>query len=84
MQRWWNDAAGWLLLRWAAVLHRTVSGRTARERNVARRDAAIRGARQRGVPVEQLAASLGLSEGWVRQVLAGKKLAEPPAVEEAA
>ena len=84
MARRWDDAVGRLLLRWAVVLHRTVAGRTARERQVARRDAAIRGARQRGVPVEELAASLGLSEGWVRQVLAGKRAAEPAAVEEAA
>jgi transcriptional regulator with XRE-family HTH domain len=36
------------------------------------------------VTVEELAARLGLTTSWIRQVLAGKKVAEPPAVEEAA
>lgn len=84
MKRTFDDTAGRLLLRWAVLLHRTVAGRTARERQVARRDAAIRGAYRRGVPVEELAARLGLSAGWVRQVLNGRRPAEPPEVEEAA
>lgn len=84
MGRWWNDTAGRLLLELAAVLHRTVASRVARERWRARRDRAIRAARRRGVPVEELAARLGLTTSWIRQVLAGKKPAEPPAVEEAA
>lgn len=84
MKRWWDDTAGRLLLRLAAVLHRTVAGRVARERWRARRDRAIRAARRRGVTIEELAAGLGLSSGWIRQVLAGKKPPEPPAVEEAA
>jgi transcriptional regulator with XRE-family HTH domain len=49
-----------------------------------RRDRAIRAARRKGVPIEELAAGLGLSQGWIRQVLAGKKVAEPAAVEEPA
>jgi transcriptional regulator with XRE-family HTH domain len=49
-----------------------------------RRDRAIRAARRRGVTVEELAARLGLTTSWIRQVLAGKKAPEPPAVEEAA
>jgi transcriptional regulator with XRE-family HTH domain len=53
----------------------------ARVRWQRRRNAVLRAAYRRGVPVEQLAARLGLSPGWVRQVLAGKK---PPVVEEAA
>jgi transposase-like protein len=68
----------------AVVLHRTVAGRVARERMQGRRDRAIRAARRRGVTVEELAARLGLTTSWIRQVLAGKKVAEPPAVEEAA
>ncbi|MGW2721393.1 hypothetical protein [Streptomyces sp. NPDC001492] len=76
-----DDAAGRLLLRWAVFLHRTVAGRSARERQVARRDAAIRAAYRRGVPVEQLAAQMRLTPSWIRQVLNGKR---PPEVEEAA
>jgi transcriptional regulator with XRE-family HTH domain len=68
----------------AVVLHRTVAGRVARERMQRRRDRAIRAARRKGVPIEELAAGLGLSQGWIRQVLAGKKVAEPAAVEEPA
>lgn len=81
MARRWNDAAGWLLLRLAVLLHRTVAGTAARERHQQRRNAALRGASRRGVTVPELAARLGLSEGWVRQVLNGKR---PPEVEEAA
>jgi hypothetical protein len=80
MARWWNDTTGRLLLRWAMVLHRTVAGRTARERQIGRRDAAIRGAHQRGIPVDVLAARMRLTPSWIRQVLAGRK----PAIEEAA
>lgn len=80
----WDDAVGRLLLHTAVVLHRTVAGRVARERWRARRDWAIRAARRRGVPIEELAARMGLSAGWIRQVLAGGRPAEPPAVEEAA
>lgn len=84
MKRWWNDTAGRLLLRLAAVLHRTVASDKANTRWLSRRDRAIRAARHRGVPIEELAARLGLTTSWIRQVLAGKKPAEPPAVEEAA
>ncbi|MFF4489457.1 hypothetical protein ACFY0F_23660 [Streptomyces sp. NPDC001544] len=84
MRRWWNDTAGRLLLHAAVVLHRTVAGRAARERMQARRNGMLRAANRRGVPVEELAARMGLSAGWIRQVLAGRKPAEPPAVEEAA
>jgi hypothetical protein len=73
-----------MLLRWAVLLHRTVAGRTARERQIARRDAAIRGAHDRGIPVDVLAARMRLTPSWIRQVLSGKKAAEPPAVQEAA
>ncbi|MFI6491250.1 hypothetical protein [Streptomyces sp. NPDC050564] len=76
-----DDLAGRLLLRFAVVLHHTVAGRVARERQIARRDAAIRGAHRRGVPVETLAARMRLTPSWIRQVLNGKKPAE---VEEAA
>lgn len=84
MKRWWNDTAGRLLLRLAAVLHRSVASDKANSRWLSRRDRAIRAARRRGVPIEELAARLGLTTSWIRQVLAGKKVAEPPAVEEAA
>jgi len=81
VRRRWNDMAGWLQLRLAVALERTVAGEGAAERLKARRNAALRGAYRRGVSVEVLAARLGLSEGWVRQVLNGKR---PPEVEEAA
>ena len=84
MRRWWDDVTAWLLLRLAVVLHRWVAGRVARERWRARRDRAIRAARRRGVPIEELAAGLDLSPGWIRQVLAGKRPPEQPAAEEAA
>jgi Mor family transcriptional regulator len=76
--------AGRLLLHVAVVLHRSVAGRVARERWRARRDRALRAAYRRGVPVEELATRLRLSPGWIRQVLSGRRPAEPPAVEEAA
>ncbi|PWI09764.1 hypothetical protein DIZ27_14610 [Streptomyces sp. NWU339] len=75
---------GWVLLRLAVVLHRTVAGRTAAERLQGRRNAALRAAHHRGVSVPELAAGLGLTEGWVRQVLNGRKPPETAAVEDAA
>lgn len=81
MARRFNDAIGWLLLRLAAVLHRTVASEDSNARWIARRNSAVRAAYRRGMPVPEMAARLGLSQGWVRQVLAGKR---PPAVEEAA
>lgn len=76
-----DDVAGWLLLRAAVVLHRTVAGKTARGRWQARRNAALLAAHRRGIPVDALAARMGLTPSWIRQVLAGRK---PPEVEEAA
>ena len=84
MTRRWDDGVGWLQLHVAVFLHRTVAGRDARERLQARRDRAVRAAHRRGVPVDELAARMRLTPGWIRQVLNGKKPAEPPAVEEAA
>lgn len=81
MQRRWNDTVGRLLLRLAVVLERTVAGDKASNRWLNRRNNALRSAYRRGVSVEVLAARLGLSAGWVRQVLAGKRA---PEVEEAA
>lgn len=81
MARRLDDVVGRLLLQAAVVLHRTVAGRAATERLQQRRNAALRAAHRRGIPVEELAARMRLSPGWVRQVLAGRK---PPAVEEAA
>ena len=75
---------GRLLLRLAVVLHRTVASKAAGERLQARRNSALRAAHRRGVPVGELAARMRLTPGWVRQVLNGRKLAEPPAVEDAA
>lgn len=83
MARRWDDALGWLQLRLAVVLHRTVAGRDARERLQARRDRALREAHRRGVPVDELAVRMRLTPGWIRQVLNGRKPAEPPAVEAA-
>jgi ribosome-binding protein aMBF1 (putative translation factor) len=76
--------SGRLLLRLAAVLHRSAASEEANGRWLVRRDRAIRAARRRGVTIEELAAEVGLSAGWIRQVLAGKKAPEPPTVEEAA
>ncbi|MFI9598890.1 hypothetical protein ACIHCX_03245 [Streptomyces sp. NPDC052043] len=76
-----DDVIGRLLLQAAVLLHRTVAGRAATERLQQRRNAALRAAYRHGIPVEELAARMRLSPGWVRQVLAGKR---PPAVEEAA
>jgi len=81
MRGWLDDVTGRVLLRLAVVLHRTVAGRRAVERRQQQRNAALRGAYKRGVAVPELAVRLGLSEGWVRQVLNGRK---PPEVEEAA
>lgn len=75
-----DDAVGRLLLRLAVMLERTLAGEAASDRLKQRRNAALRGAHRRGAPVEVLASRLGLSEGWVRQVLNGKR----PPVEEAA
>lgn len=80
MRRRWDDAAGWLL-RLAVLLHHSVASTAARERLQQRRNAALRAANRRGVQVPELAGRLGLSEGWVRQVLNGRR---PPEVEEAA
>ncbi|MGW3196287.1 hypothetical protein ACWDBD_17210 [Streptomyces sp. NPDC001118] len=84
VRRWWDDTTGRLLLRLAAVLHRAVASDKANSRWLSRRDRVIRAARRKGVSVDELAVGLGLTTSWIRQVLAGKKAAEPPAVEEAA
>jgi hypothetical protein len=81
MGRGWNDAAGRLLLGLAAMLERAIASKTAVAQWKLRRNQVVRAAHRRGVPVEVLAERLGLSQGWVRQVLAGRK---PPVVEEAA
>ncbi|GAP46911.1 hypothetical protein [Streptomyces azureus] len=81
MARRFDDTAGRLLLALAVFLHRTVAGGPARERWQLRRNEALRAANRHGVPVAELAARLGLSEGWVRQVLNGKRT---PVIEEAA
>lgn len=83
MRRRLNDVIGWLLLRTAVVLHRTVAGRRAVERLQQQRNAALRGAHRRGVTVPELAAGMRLSPGWIRQVLNGRKPPEP-VVDEAA
>jgi len=70
-----DEWTGRLLLALAVALERTVAGEEAAERLKARRNAALRGAHKRGVSVEELAARLSLSEGWVRQVLNGRKTA---------
>ncbi|MFD5160605.1 hypothetical protein ACFWMJ_21440 [Streptomyces hawaiiensis] len=84
MQRRFDDVAGRALLQLAVALHRSVAGQVARERWQQRRNTVLRAAAGRGVPVWELAARLGLSQGWVRQVLNVRKPAEPPVIEEAA
>jgi Mor family transcriptional regulator len=66
-----QGAAGRLLVELAVLLERTVAGEVANERLKRRRNAALRAAYRRGVPVETLAARLGLSEAWVRRVVNG-------------
>ncbi|MFE6281414.1 hypothetical protein [Streptomyces sp. NPDC057877] len=82
MTHGWDDMTGRLLLRTAVILHRTLASRAAVERIQARRNAALRAAHRHGVPVPELAAGLGLTEGWVRRVLNERR--PPPEVEEAA
>ena len=76
-----DDAIGQVLLRLAVLLERKVAGEDAADRWLARRNAAIRGAYRRGVPIEELAARLGLTQSWIRQKIAdGKQSAvEEPA-----
>lgn len=81
MRRGLNDAAGWLLLRVAVVLHRAAASREATRRLRQRRNEALRRAHRRGVPVEVLAARLGLTQSWVRYVIRDP---EKAAVDEAA
>jgi hypothetical protein len=76
-----DDALGWLLLRAAVLLHRRVASREATRRLRQRRNEALRRANRRGVPVEVLAAEMGLTPSWVRYVIRDP---EKAAVEEAA
>lgn len=80
MRRRWNDWAGRLLLIVAVGLER-VAGREATRRARLRRNEALRAAHRRGVPVEVLAARLGLTQSWVRYVI---KNPEKAALAEAA
>jgi hypothetical protein len=81
MRGWLNDWAGRLQLRLAVWLHRSTASREATRRMRQRRNEALRRAHQRGVPVEVLAARLGLTASWVRYVIRDPKKA---ALEEAA
>jgi len=76
-----DDVLGWLLLRAAVVLHRVAASREATRRLRQRRNEALRRAHRRGVPVEVLAARLGLTASWVRYVIRDP---EKAAAEEAA
>ncbi|MFF9813409.1 hypothetical protein [Streptomyces sp. NPDC014006] len=80
MRRWWNDTAGRLSVA-LAVLFERLAGREATRRVRLRRNEALRRAHQRGVPVEVLAARLGLTPAWVRSVIRNP---EKAALEEAA
>lgn len=71
-----NHVTGWLLVIVAAALHHAVASRAAWERWQQWRNAALRAANRRHVPVPELAARLGLSAGWVRLVLNGRKPTE--------
>jgi hypothetical protein len=76
-----NDATGRLLLSLAVFLERATASRQAVARWKLRRNAVVRAAHQRGVPVEVLAARLGLTPSWIRYVIRDP---EKAAVEEAA
>ncbi|MFI9343585.1 hypothetical protein ACIG0D_20295 [Streptomyces sp. NPDC052773] len=80
MGRGGRGAAGRLLLEAAVVMERTVAGRRAAARWHRRRNAVLRTAGRLGVPVEMLAARLGLSERRVRKALHERR---PPAPEKA-
>lgn len=75
MGRGVQGAAGRVLLEAAVVLERTVASKRAVARWQGRRNAALRAAGRLGVPVETLAARLGLSERWVRKVVHAQKAA---------
>ncbi|MEU0847699.1 hypothetical protein ABZ387_06990 [Streptomyces flaveolus] len=81
MRRQLNDVAGRLLLGLAVFLERSTASRRAVARWKLRRNAAVRAAHDRGVPVEVLAARLGLTQSWIRYVIRDPKKA---ALEEAA
>ncbi|MFJ3984384.1 hypothetical protein [Streptomyces fungicidicus] len=76
-----DDVLGRVLLRVAVLLHRAAASREATRRLRQRRNEALRRAHRRGVPVEVLAARLGLTQSWVRYVIRDP---EKAAVEEAA
>ncbi|MCI3155511.1 hypothetical protein ELQ39_27960 [Streptomyces sp. GB4-14] len=73
--------AGRLLLALAGVLHRGVASKQAVKSWKLRRNEVLRAAHRRGVPVEVLAARLGLTQSWVRYVIRNPRKA---ALEEAA
>jgi hypothetical protein len=75
MGRGVQGAAGRALLEAAVVLERAVASKRAVARWQGRRNAALRAAGRLGVPVETLAARLGLSERWVRKVVHARKAA---------
>jgi hypothetical protein len=81
MGRGWNDATGRLLLGLAAVLERVIASKTAVAQWKLRRNQVVRAAHRRGVPVEVLAARLGLTPSWIRSVIRDPRKA---ALEEAA
>ncbi|MFE2832224.1 hypothetical protein ACFXI6_14420 [Streptomyces mirabilis] len=81
MRRRFDELAGQVLLRLAMLLELKVAGEDAADRWLTRRNAAIRGANRRGIPVEVLAARLGLTPSWIRQKIADGK---EPAVDTAA
>jgi hypothetical protein len=76
-----DDVAGRLLLTVAGVLHRGIASKQAVRGWKLRRNAAVRAAHDRGVPVEVLAARLGLTQSWIRYVIKNPRKA---ALEEAA
>jgi hypothetical protein len=76
-----DDVAGRLLLQLAVVVHRGIASRTAVRAWKVRRNEVLRAANRRGVPVDVLAARLGLTQSWVRYVIRDPRKA---AVEEVA
>jgi hypothetical protein len=70
-----DDVAGRLLLTLAGVLHRGIASKGAVTQWKLRRNAAVRAAHDRGVPVDVLAARLGLTQSWIRYVIKNPKRA---------
>jgi hypothetical protein len=65
----WDHLSGQALLAFAAVWHRWLASDAAVSRLKLRRNLALSAANRRGVPMDALAARLGLTKSWIRSVL---------------